>query len=82
MSCLADEPGNHHNEQLHVIKRSTPMSANHINYEVTIEDPKMFTRAWKMSMPLYRRLDPNMQILEYECYRFEETFRGGPAQRP
>ena len=45
------------------------MSANHINYEATIEDPKVFTRPWKMSMPLYRRLDPNMQLLEYECYQ-------------
>jgi hypothetical protein len=64
-----DRAGNHHSEQLHVIERYTPMSANHINYEATIEDPKVFTRPWKMSMPLYRRLDPNMQILEYECYQ-------------
>ena len=65
-----DRAGNHHSEQLHVIERYTPMSANHINYEATIVDPKVFTRPWKMSMPLYRRLDPNMQILEYECYLF------------
>ncbi len=56
-----DRAGNHHSEQLHVIERYTLMSANHINYEATIEDPKVFTRPWKMSMPLYRRLDPNMQ---------------------
>jgi hypothetical protein len=64
-----DRAGNHHSEQLHVVERYTLMSANHINYEATIEDPKVFTRPWKMSMPLYRRLDPNMQILEYECYQ-------------
>ena len=64
-----DRAGNHHSEQLHVIERYTLMSANHMNYEATIEDPKVFTRPWKMSMPLYRRLDPNMQILEYECYQ-------------
>jgi hypothetical protein len=67
-----DRAGNHHSEQLHVIERYTPMSANHINYEVTIEDPKVFTRPWKMSMPLYRRLDTNMQLLEYECYQDAE----------
>lgn len=77
-----DRAGHHHSEQLHVIERYTLMSANHINYEATIEDPKAFTRPWKMSMPLYRRLDPNVQILDYECYLFDETFRGGPAQRP
>ncbi len=66
-----DKAGNHHSEQLHVVERYTPMSANHIQYEATIEDPKVFTRPWKMSMPLYRRLDPNLQILEYECYGFD-----------
>src|SRR4030095_13495675 len=71
-----DRPGNPHSEQLHVIERYTLMSANHINYEATLEDPKVFTRAWKMSMPLYRRLDSNMQILDYECYGFDEDRRG------
>jgi hypothetical protein len=68
-----DRAGNHHSEALHVVERYTPMSANHITYEATIEDPKVFTRPWKMSMPLYRRLDTNMQILEYECYAFDEV---------
>ena len=65
-----DRAGNFHSEALHVIERYTPVSANHINYEVTVEDPKVFTRPWKMSMPLYRRLEPNVRPLEYECYTF------------
>ena len=65
-----DRAGNFHSEALHVIERYTPVSANHINYEVTVEDPKVFTRPWKMSMPLYRRLEPNIRPLEYECYTF------------
>jgi hypothetical protein len=65
-----DRAGNHHSEQLHVVERYTLMSVNHIDYEATIEDPKVFTRPWTLRMPLYRRLDTNMQILEYECYRF------------
>ena len=77
-----DRAGNHHSEDLHVVERYTPMSANHITYEVTIEDPKVFTRPWKMSMPLYRRMDRNVQILEYECYAFDEAFREGSAPRP
>ena len=40
------------------------MSANHIDYEATIEDSKVFTRPWTMRMPLDRRLDMNMQILQ------------------
>ena len=52
-----DRCGNFHSDALHVVERYTPIGANHINYEVTIEDPKVFTRPWKMSMPLYRRLE-------------------------
>jgi hypothetical protein len=72
-----DRAGNHHSEQLHVVERYTPVDRNNITYEVTIEDPKVFTRPWKMSMPLYRRLDRNMQILEYECSAFDEAFTAG-----
>ena len=76
-----DRAGNHHSEQLHVVERYTPIDRNHINYEVTIEDPKVFTRLWKMSMPLYRRVDRNMQLLEYECSSFDEAFRTRGAER-
>jgi hypothetical protein len=75
-----DKAGNHHSEQLHVVERYTPVDRNHVTYEVTIEDLGVFTRPWKMSMPLYRRLDRNMQILDYECYAFDEAFRTGPAE--
>jgi hypothetical protein len=53
-----------------VVERYTPISANHISYEVTIDDPKVFTRPWKMSLPLYRRLENDIRILDYECYAF------------
>ncbi len=77
-----DKAGNHHSDLLHVVERYTPMGSNHLTYEVTIEDPKVFTRPWKMTMPLYRRLDRNMQLLDYECSAFDEAFRTGPADRP
>ena len=67
-----DRAGNHHSDALHVVERYTPIDANHINYEATIEDPKVFTRPWKMSMPLYRRMERNVQVLEYECYAYDE----------
>ena len=62
-----DRAGNFHSEALHLIERFTPIGPDHINYEVTLEDPKVFTRSWKMSMPLYRRKEPNVRILEYEA---------------
>ena len=66
-----DHAGNFHSEDLHVVERFTLLDRDHIRYEVTIEDPKVFTRPWKMSMPLYRRLETNVQVLEYECYAFD-----------
>jgi hypothetical protein len=38
---------------------------------VTIEDPKVFSRPWNMSTILYRRIEPNVELLEYECYAYQ-----------
>ena len=65
-----DRAGNFHSEQLHVVERFTRTGPDHMLYEVTIEDPKVFTRPWKMSMPLYRRAEPHAELLEYECYAY------------
>ena len=75
-----DKAGNHHSEQLHVVERYTPIDRDHLMYEATIEDPLTYTRPWKMSMPLYRRIERNVQLLEYECSAFEEAFRTGPFE--
>jgi hypothetical protein len=65
-----DRAGNFHSEELHVVERFTRTGPDHILYEVTLEDPKVFTRPWKMSMPLYRRVEPDAEMLEYECYAY------------
>ena len=65
-----DRAGNFHSDALHVVERYTPSDADHINYEATIEDPKVFSRPWKMSMLLYRHKEKNLQLLEYECFSF------------
>ena len=65
-----DRAGNFHSEAMHLVERYTMLDRNHINYEVTVEDPKVFSRPWKMSMPLYRRLEKNIQVLEYVCQAY------------
>ena len=57
------------------------MSPDAIHYEVTIEDPKVFTRPWKIAMPLYRRLEPNMQLLDFRCIEFVEEFMYGHLRK-
>ncbi len=78
-----DHAGNFHSDALKVIERYTLTSPNHILYEVTIEDPKVFSRPWKMSMPIYRRLEKNVKLLEYECvfYLQEERYKNAPFKR-
>ena len=78
-----DRAGNFHSDALHVVERYTPTGPDHILYEATIEDPKVFTKPWKMSMPLYRLVDKNARLLEYECvfYLQEERFKSAPFRR-
>jgi len=75
-----DQAGNFHSDALHVVERYTLADKDHLLYEATIEDPKVFTRPWKISMPLYRRLERNAKLLEYECvfYLQEERFKKAP----
>ena len=78
-----DRAGNFHSDKLHVIERYTPSGADVIQYEATIEDPNTFLRAWKISMPLYRRLDKNMQLLEFKCVEMvEELLYGKYRKKP
>ena len=72
-----DRAGNFHSDALHVVERYTPVSPYHLMYEATIEDPKVFTRPWKMRMPLYRRFEQNTQIREYKCVEFVEQLMYG-----
>lgn len=67
-----DHSGNHHTEQLKVTERYTHLGRDVIEYEVTLEDPGVYTRPWTMKMPLYRRMDENAQLLEFKCVEFAE----------
>jgi hypothetical protein len=77
-----DRAGNFHSDALHVIERFTVRSPETLNYEVTIDDPKVFTRPWKMSMPLYRRVERNAQLSEFRCVEFSEELLYGHLRKP
>jgi len=76
-----DRAGNFHSDALHVVERYTATGPDHLLYEATIEDPKIFTRPWKMSMPLYRRMEKNPQLLEYICVEFAEELMYGHLRK-
>ena len=69
-----DRAGNFHSDAIHVVERYTPVSPYHLMYEATIEDPKVFTRPWKIRMPLYKRVEADIQPLEFKCVEFSEEF--------
>ena len=78
-----DRSGNFHSDALHVVERYTPISRDAIQYEATIEDSKVFTRPWKISLPLYRRLESNARIMDFRCIEMvEETLYGHLRKQP
>lgn len=76
-----DRAGNFHSDALHVVERYTARSADTLTYEATIEDPKVFSRPWKISMPLYRRVERNAKLLEYRCVEFAEELLYGTLRK-
>jgi hypothetical protein len=72
-----DRAGNFHSDALHVVERYTATGPDHLMYEATIEDPKVFTRPWKMSMPLYRRVEKNALFIDFKCVEFAQEFMYG-----
>jgi hypothetical protein len=67
-----DAAGNFHSGALHVVERYTRTGPDTISYEATMEDPKVFTKPWKISLSFYRRPEKNLQLMEYDCYAYEE----------
>lgn len=78
-----DRAGDFHSDMLHVVERYTPVSPTVLNYEATIEDPQTFSRPWKISMPLYKHVEKNAQLLEFKCVEFvEELLYGNLRKKP
>jgi hypothetical protein len=73
-----DRAGNFFSDTAHVVERWTPKGRDHMMYEATIEDPTVNTRPWKISFPIYRRLEANAQLLEFNCVPFVEEMMYTP----
>ena len=76
-----DRSGNFHGAALRVTERYTPVSPDHLQYEATIDDPEVFTRPWTISMPLYRRQEPDVTLTEFKCVTFVEELLYGHLRR-
>ena len=76
-----DRAGNFASSALRVEERYTPLGKNAIQYEATIMDPTVFSRPWKIRLPLYRRLEENARVLEFKCVEFAEDLMYGHLRR-
>src|SRR5262245_34970803 len=76
-----DSAGNFHGPSMKVQERYTPMGPNVLMYEATITDPDVYTKPWKIRLPLYRRLDKNMQLLDFKCVEFVEELLYGKLRK-
>jgi hypothetical protein len=79
-----DQAGNFHSEALKVTERLTPTDATHIAYEATITDEKVFTRPWKINLTMYRRVEKNLELLDYECaeHVYQKLFKPPTGKPP
>ena len=77
-----DRAGNFHSPALRVVERITMISPDALQYEATLEDENVFTRPWTISMPIYRRLEPDVEILEFNCVEFVEETMWGHLTKP
>jgi hypothetical protein len=66
-----DQSANFHSDAIHVVERLTPIDSNNIGYEATIEDPKVYTRPWKIAYFFSRNLDLKYEPMEFACVEGE-----------
>jgi hypothetical protein len=76
-----DRAGNFMSENAHVVERYTPIDANHLRYEATVDDPTVFTRPWNIRLTLYRRIEENAQLVEFRCVEFAEELLYGQYRK-
>ena len=67
-----DSSGNFHSADMHVVERYTRTGPDTLQYDATIEDPKVLTRPFKISISLDRHTEKNAQLYEYECQVYQE----------
>ncbi len=80
-SSWFDRAGNHHSADMKVVERWTPTGPGVMRYEAEITDPNTFTRPWKMSMNLYRRVGEDARLQQFKCVEFVEELMYGSLRK-
>jgi hypothetical protein len=80
-STWFDRAGNHHSADMKVVERYTPIAPGVMRYEAEITDPATFTRPWKISLNLYRRVGQDAQLQQFKCVEFVEELMYGKLRK-
>lgn len=75
-----DRAGNHHSYAMIVTERYTPISENTLQYQATIDDPMTFSRPWTIEMPLYRNIEADARLFEFNCVEYAEELLYGELE--
>jgi hypothetical protein len=76
-----DRSGNFATEQLKVTERYTLTGPNTMRYEATLQDPQVYTRPWTISMPIYKKVPPDDQLMQFNCVEFVEELMYGHLRK-
>ncbi|MBO9601826.1 MAG: hypothetical protein J7496_04875 [Novosphingobium sp.] len=72
-----DRQGNYLTNTAAVTETFKFIDKDHIQYTATVDDPSVYSKPWTISMPLYRRVEANAQLLEFKCVPFSEMLLYG-----
>ncbi|MBI3049947.1 MAG: hypothetical protein HYY76_16730 [Acidobacteria bacterium] len=72
-----DDAGNFYSDAARAVERWTLIDNDAIHYEVTFEDPKVYTRSWKMAFGIRRSEDRDFQMMESACYEGNQRTQQG-----
>ena len=82
LGLLSNGGGTPYSDDLVLTERFTRAAENTLNYEAIVNDPKTWTKPWKIAFPLHR--DPDYQMVEYGChegnYALQDILRGSSAE--
>ncbi len=80
-STWLDRAGNYHSDKLKVTERFTRTSEHTVDYSATLEDEEVFKRPWTISMPLYKRVGADAQLLQFNCVEYVEEMMYGHLRK-
>lgn len=80
-STWLDRAGNYHSDKLKVTERFVRTSDHTIDYSATLEDPEVFSQPWTISMPLYRRVGADANMLQFNCVEYVEELMYGHLRK-